>query len=227
MFTNYWHWHTDCLPILHQAQSVLRDEHTVLTPPLTGWRKRSADMLLDASRTLEQDSLVRVDGVYCSAHLDGRSNFPDADVMATFARLRAAAGAAVGPVADGERVFLSRKDATAGRLLENEDELFAALAPYGFQHRLMSELDYADQIRLFAGASMVVGSHGAGLTNLGFCSPGCVVFEIIELSRLIGAMRYLSVRAGLNHHWYSVGDDQSARLDVPAFMTYFEAQAAP
>jgi capsular polysaccharide biosynthesis protein len=41
-------------------------------------------------------------------------------------------------------------------------------------------LPFAEQVAAFAGASHVVGVHGAGMTNAVFCSPGTAVLEIFH-----------------------------------------------
>lgn len=52
----------------------------------------------------------------------------------------------------------------------------------------------AAQVRLFADASVAVGIHGAGLTNLMWCRPGAVAVEVGQVAHdcyrpLAGALR--------------------------------------
>ncbi len=42
----------------------------------------------------------------------------------------------------------------------------------------LDEMEMSDQVKLFAGASVIIGQHGAGLSNIMFCSPGTKVVEI-------------------------------------------------
>lgn len=63
-----------------------------------------------------------------------------------------------------ERVYVSRKDASRRRVL-NEDEVSNVLEDYGFKTFVLSELGFKEQVELFAQANMVVGPHGAGFTN--------------------------------------------------------------
>lgn len=218
VYRNYWHWHADCLPTLHQAKRLLPLDHVhLLPPPMTDWQRQGAEAVLGFAAP-EAVGLVHVDAVYVSSYMDGRSIYPDAGVMGTFEAIKAAvappkADAAVLP----DRIFVSRKDAT-DRVLENEDELAQALAPFGFVRVTLTQFEYAAKVALFAQARIVVGCHGAGLTNIGFCRPGASVIEIVAASRAIGAIRLLAVRAGLNHHWYSTNDEQAVVLDVEAFM---------
>jgi capsular polysaccharide biosynthesis protein len=76
-----------------------------------------------------------------------------------------------------ELLFLSRKD-SATRVLLNEDELAEALAALGFRTLVAGEVSVAEQIAAFSRARVVVGAHGAGLTNLVFAPHGALVVEI-------------------------------------------------
>ncbi len=65
------------------------------------------------------------------------------------------------------RIFISRAKANRRRMI-NEDELFEALKPYGFKKYFLEDMSVETQIGLFYDADCVVGSHGAGLTNIIF-----------------------------------------------------------
>jgi hypothetical protein len=74
-------------------------------------------------------------------------------------------------------LFVSRRDSTL-RVMHNEAELEAALKPLGFTTFVAGEAPVIEQIRAFSRARVVVGAHGAGLTNLMFTPPGAFVLEI-------------------------------------------------
>jgi len=59
-----------------------------------------------------------------------------------------------------------------GRLMHNEDEIARRLAAKGFHVIEPGSLSLEEQISLFKGAEHVVGSVGAGMTNIVFCRPG-------------------------------------------------------
>ena len=72
------------------------------------------------------------------------------------------------------RVFISRRSALARRIA-NEDEVRRVLAPLGFAAYALEEMSFAEQVRLFAQAELIVAPHGAGLMNLAFAGrPGVV-----------------------------------------------------
>ena len=77
-------------------------------------------------------------------------------------------------------ILLSRKQQKLRRLL-NEDELFARLAPLGFELVVPENLPHDQQVALFASARVVIGGCGAALTNLVFCQPGGLLVELCPI----------------------------------------------
>jgi capsular polysaccharide biosynthesis protein len=64
-----------------------------------------------------------------------------------------------------DRVYISRRDADR-RHVHNESEVVEALGEEGFEWYEPGRLEYEDEIRLFAGADIVVGAHGKGLASV-------------------------------------------------------------
>jgi hypothetical protein len=73
--------------------------------------------------------------------------------------------------------YLARLDSRF-RPMENERELCSALEARGFRIVVASEHSYAEQIRIFAQASILVSPHGSGLTNSIFTEPGTPIVEL-------------------------------------------------
>jgi hypothetical protein len=72
------------------------------------------------------------------------------------------------------RLFISRRG-SARRPLVNEEEIARALEGWGFEPVFPSELKIKEQVRVFAGAAIVVAAHGAGLANLVFSTAPTVI----------------------------------------------------
>ena len=102
------------------------------------------------------------------------------------------------PQRSPRRIYIDRRGSTI-RPLVNEDALVAALARIGFVAIKPETLSIADQVRLFRGAEAIVAPHGAGLTNLGFCRPGCVVVELLMDSFANWCFRHLAALMQLNY----------------------------
>ena len=80
-------------------------------------------------------------------------------------------------VSSPKRLYIKRGDARSRRLL-NEPEIIALLESYGFTAMAMDRRSVAEQARIFWNADVVVGMHGAALTNLLFAKPGTKVIEL-------------------------------------------------
>jgi len=101
-----------------------------------------------------------------------------------------------------QRIFISRKEK---RRVINEDELVAVLSKFGFKSIAPESLSVAEQVSLFAAAEVVIGAHGAALTNTVFCSPGTKVIEIFAPDYVNPCYRKLSSQVGLEY-WEFIGE---------------------
>lgn len=84
-----------------------------------------------------------------------------------------------GGVAEPRRpIYLTRGTQLNNRRVVNEAEVLELLTERGFTVVDPGALSVAEQIRACAGASIIVGAHGAGMTNLMFAGPGAAVVEL-------------------------------------------------
>ena len=79
-------------------------------------------------------------------------------------------------------VYISRGNAVA-RQIYNEGELEIALENLGFEILLGETLSFPEQVSFMSAAEIIVGSHGAGLTNAAFASPNAALIELRPLNR--------------------------------------------
>lgn len=79
------------------------------------------------------------------------------------------------------KIYVPRRPAPT-RDFVNERQISSNLTANGFSEVATASLDFRDQIAAFKGASTVVGSMGAALTNLVFCRPGTDVFVFMPSS---------------------------------------------
>jgi hypothetical protein len=75
------------------------------------------------------------------------------------------------------RIYVSRERCTHGKIT-NEADLMRTLQGHGFEKVTPETLSFDDQVALFGRADIIIGAHGAGLTDLVFSRPGCAVIEI-------------------------------------------------
>jgi hypothetical protein len=100
-------------------------------------------------------------------------------------------------------IYVSRSDATTRRLA-NETEVLAALEPLGFRVLTLSGRSFAEQRAAFANAAIIVGPHGAGLTNSLFSPRGATVVELHPRDAANGCFR-LTTAAWEQRHVFLTG----------------------
>jgi capsular polysaccharide biosynthesis protein len=139
--------------------------------------------------------------------------------------LRAKLAAYISPADEAnERLFVSRRDSSV-RVLLNESEIESALADLGFKTVVLGELSVVDQIRCFSRASVIVGAHGAGLSNLIFAPAHSRVVEITNTRvRHMKDFRIITAQMGMHYTevvsaWYADSREE-APLQNPQHRDY-------
>ncbi len=103
------------------------------------------------------------------------------------------------PPTPNRRLYITRRGA-AHRLIENEDAVAALMERYGFEICDPGSLAIEDQVRLFAGASIVVGAHGAGFTNMLWPVHRAQMIEFMPGDLADPGYRFLCDMVGHRHH---------------------------
>lgn len=96
------------------------------------------------------------------------------------------------------KIFIGRGGAKHRPLL-HEKEISGNLLKRGFESVDCGELSLQDQAEVFGAAEVVVGAHGAALTNLVFCRPETLVVELFSPKYVNPCYRDLCVAGGLRH----------------------------
>ena len=92
----------------------------------------------------------------------------------------------------GRRIYVSRRDASI-RYATNEAEVVACLERYGFETVVMGGHTLAQQMEIFRSASMIVGLHGAALTNLVFARSETFFLELFLEGWFTNAFYHLAL----------------------------------
>ena len=78
-----------------------------------------------------------------------------------------------------KNIYIDRSDSNFNHnKLVNNLEIIEYLKKKDFQIVKLSEFTFNEQIKLFNGAKIIIGSHGAGLTNIIFSEPFTKIIEI-------------------------------------------------
>jgi len=179
---NYFHWLNDLLPRIEEYEVLGRSEpvrpRLVVPRWLNAWQRRSLELL-----GIADDEMARLSGDHARARVAFLSSHPGFDVpglpsaprRALWLRERLLAAVDGRSTRRERRLFVCRRDAPGRRRIANEEELAEALSTRGFEVVVLSELSFDEQIRRFAEARVVVGAHGAGLSNVLFADAPAVV----------------------------------------------------
>ena len=118
-----------------------------------------------------------------------------------------------------KRIYVSRSDASIRRIV-NEDALMTALVPLGFVKVKLAALTFAEQVQLFQRANIVIGHHGAGHTNVVFCSPEATLIEIFQQGHFSPRFARMAQLRGMRYG-YLVGtpEGRDTVVDVPILMS--------
>ena len=113
-------------------------------------------------------------------------------------------------------IVVSRGSSTTRRWL-NEDECMEVLNSLGFKLIDPSKMSMLEQINTFSSAEVILGPHGAGLTNLMFSCPDTKVIEIRSNEQggeYSSATCYeeLSNILGIEHHIFQCPSIQRKRF---------------
>ncbi len=74
------------------------------------------------------------------------------------------------------RLYISRRD--SGRYPDNESEIEKLVLDKGYEVVSLTGLTLSEQISLFSGAEVIIGTHGAGLSNIVWSNSRTRVVEI-------------------------------------------------
>lgn len=108
-----------------------------------------------------------------------------------------------------QRIFIYRS-ITHGRGIINFEEVLHVLKKYNIQVVDFAELNWLEQFELMQNTSLLIGVHGAGLTNMMFMPTSS---KVVELRKKGDATNncYFSMASALNHgYWYILCDVDNA-----------------
>jgi capsular polysaccharide biosynthesis protein len=180
VYDNYYHWTLQCLPSLSVFQSLFeRGACKLVTGPLSEWRRRTLQLAgFDASDLeIVEDGEIRSFGslTYPTPLAGGGGFRPWRELRPFFQALKQRAE--IAPPGH-PMIYLSRRDSSR-RPLVNDSELAERLAELGFRTLVMSDMTIDEQISAFAGAKVIVAPHGAGVSNIVYCEPETILYELL------------------------------------------------
>lgn len=185
---NYAHWLQWHLTKIALLQQHGRGEHIIL-PPLRSFVAASVEMLDVRDALPLTPTVMRIDELTVTGIDPYRPSL--------LTELRRRLGAENG--APSRKLYISRRDATRRRLLD-EERCWEILAARGFERVFMEDHPFRGQIELMMQAAAVVSLHGAGLANLLFAPHGTHVVEIADAT--FPNPQYYALSGALGHAYW-------------------------
>lgn len=179
-YHNFYHWMIDIVPRLSTVAHLLGSGLPLFVPRYINSVQN--DVLKFALRELDLEGIqiVRLGGAPCRFDRLVMPTAMSAPLDVSPAQ-RSFLRDIIPEVPTGrkKRIYISRRDAQVRRIT-NEIEIQSLLNDYGFETVTLSEKSIEQQANIFRGAEAIVAHHGAGLTNLAFCSPSTLAIEIFH-----------------------------------------------
>jgi capsular polysaccharide biosynthesis protein len=192
-YRNYFHWTIEIMPRLFALREAMRQGSVKLDrilffydEPFRFVAESIAALLPDLQPMIEvmPAQLTRLD--HCCFFVDATPEADYQDHRTHTSRLKICTGflaeavderLASQPAQPGRAILVSRADAPKRALL-NEELLLDIFADRGLERVALGNLSVGEQIAVMGQADLVVGAHGAGLTNIVYCRPGTTVIEV-------------------------------------------------
>lgn len=178
---NYFHWIIDSvIPAWHTLRNTtVSDEFVLILPPqISSWQQ---DLLrvagLEDYDFMNWDSLTTtVKKLHFHSSIRTRTKSFDLLNPVIVKEFATTIKEKLNISEKSRKIFISRQNAY-GRRIENWMEFKRILDQFDFEILELEELRIEDQIKAFAEAEVVIGAHGAGLTNLIFADK----VKVLEL----------------------------------------------
>jgi capsular polysaccharide biosynthesis protein len=204
--SGYYHWVTENLTRLEGVEKFEECCGTkpklIVGPELSSFQRETLELLGYEADDLIQwnTSIAKVDTLVIPsvrrAYNPGQLSPVDYSWLRN--KMQSAVRERVDMTQFSSKVYISRDDADRRRVT-NESELFGELEKHGFERYQLEYMDTAETIALMMQADIIVGPHGAGLTDIIYASDA----DVVELSKETPNSRAyftLANQVGLDYH---------------------------
>jgi capsular polysaccharide biosynthesis protein len=181
---SYHHWMIDCLTRVAHAADIYPGEGVLLLPrsyarhPYVGWTLQAFPNVRRVE-WIDADAKARVGTLGFVGNPAMVTRRPPVYRASPIVEVARRVGELAGDPNGAERLYLTRADASRRRA-HNESDVVRVLKSHGFEVLQPDPAQPRHQVRACLAADLVVGVHGAALTNLMFMRPGG---RLIELRR--------------------------------------------
>lgn len=206
----YYHWFMDALPRLSMLPDLPADTQVIVPPRLASFQWETLRWLGLEKRVRQTPEKHLLVEHYYFCSMTSMTNFYNPFAV-DFLRRSFLNQADLSY--DPPRRFYLRRVGKVRPIL-NEKEVLDLFERKGWAIVDTEALTQARQIRLFSQAEMICAPHGAGLTNLLWCQPGCKVLELCPTTYLNGIFEDIAECVKADHRTLIVEADNAYRTTV-------------
>jgi hypothetical protein len=175
---NYFHWLIEALPRLLLVKTAEPESYLLVPAPVPEFISVTARLLgFTKLLLLQRNQVLRNTTVLLpeATHVDGHQD----PVLMRQVRQQLVAGSGYVEQPPTRRIYVSRSRQRMRKLM-NEAALDELLAAYNFEKVYFEELTFEQQLKISLEASVLMGVHGANLTNMLFMQPGTQLIELMN-----------------------------------------------
>jgi len=197
----YFHWMLDALPRLFTAIQNQPSTKVILPHQFKNQDYISASLKalgVNDIQFMKPNTYYWFRRILFQTHLAPTGNYHDETVR--HMRDRLLENLPLNNSTKGERIYISRAKAKRRRVI-NEHELIPILKKHQFSIIHFEDYNWAEQMAFCANAKIMIGLHGAGLTNMLFMNKNT---KVLELRRENDAHNncYFALASALNIQYY-------------------------
>lgn len=233
LYKNYYHFLAECLNATYLCYKQLAtksvEKINIVTFKLNGFAKDYFDILFSKYENisiieLDESEYIHADEVYYAPQLLGFTT-PQPCLIAERLDFKNSILSHSGvdvQTNPTDIIYISRQDTSARRIC-NESELMLSLEKLGVKIVQLTGLSVKEQISIFANAALVIGGHGAGISNSLFMQNTSTMLELIQASyQNVGPMR-LAQSSGAQYAsmlFFQDGEGNSWYVDIDRVCRY-------
>ena len=179
---NYYHWLIDTLPRLLLLREKYPNCKLIIPASAPDYVSLTVSALgFNNTFALAKNNFIRVQHLIMPSHITHPGSQDPTLIQSVREELLKTFGYAQCMMSSlpTRRIYVSRSRQKIRRLL-NEEELYPLLLYYDFEIVYFEEMSFEQQVKIMQGASIVMGVHGANLTNILFMSTGSLVIELLN-----------------------------------------------
>ena len=221
---NYCHWMFDVLPRLElirlSGQSLSSIDHFIVNSCHLAFQQETlAHLGIPQEKIVESEHYahLKADQLVVSSLLRGYSTVGSVidQFACDFLRSKFLVESIISAVDGAERIYVTRAGASYRQVL-NEAEVVKTLSNLGFKIVRLETLSVAEQVSTFAQAKVIVAPHGAGLSNIAFCTPGTKLVELFSPNYVNVCFWAISNYVNLDYY-YLIGEGERPldHVDAP------------